>query len=171
MSPNLPKTVDLVNQSPDQPADAVFDAVHNVMHLYRSMQLRGLRDSRRDSAHELTHMEYKVLGFFARHPGASQSELVAHSGRDKAQLARLIKGLRDQHLLDAEVDESDRRSTRLRLSPLGRSVIDSLEGMGAQVSNLAVQGMSAAECTQLLTLLMRIKGNLEAEAAAAPAAD
>ncbi|MPQ57851.1 MarR family winged helix-turn-helix transcriptional regulator [Duganella sp. FT27W] len=171
MSPNLPKTVDLVNQSQYKPADAVFDAVHNVMHLYRSMQLRGLRDSTRDPAHELTHMEYKVLGFFARHPGASQSELVAHSGRDKAQVARLIKGLRDQQLLDAQVDETDRRSTRLRLSPLGRNVIDSLEGMGAHVSNLAVQGMSAEECTQLLSLLMRIKGNLEAEAGAAPAAD
>ena len=171
MSPNLPKTVDLVNQSQEKPADAVFDAVHNVMHLYRSMQLRGLRDTPCEAAHELTHMEYKVLGFFARHPGASQRELVAHSGRDKAQVARLIKGLRDRHLLDAQVDESDRRSTRLRLSPLGHQVIDSLQGMGAQVSNLAVQGMSGAECTQLLALLLRIKGNLEAEAGAAPAAD
>lgn len=171
MSPNLPKTVDLVNQSPDKPAEAVFDAVHHVMHLYRSMQLRGLRDTPRDTAPELTHMEYKVLGFFARHPGASQRELAAHSGRDKAQLARLIKGLRDQHLLDAQVDETDRRSTRLRLSPLGSKVIGSLQGMGAQVSNLAVQGMSAAECAQLLALLMRIKGNLEAEAGTAPAAD
>jgi hypothetical protein len=36
-------------------------------------------------------MEGKVLGFFARHPGATQRDLAQHSGRDKAQLARLIK--------------------------------------------------------------------------------
>jgi DNA-binding MarR family transcriptional regulator len=164
MSPNLPKQVDLVNQSADKPAEAVFDAIHHVMHQYRAMQLRGLRDT----SHELTHMEFKVLGFFARHPGASQTELVAHSGRDKAQVARLIKGLRDQQLLDAQPDETDRRTTRLRLSPQGKTVIDSLEGMGAQVSSLAVQGMGAAECAQLLALLMRIKANLDTAAPCAP---
>lgn len=158
MSPNLQKQVDLVNHNPDQPADAVFDAVHTVMHLYRSMQLRGLRDT----PHAITHMEYKVLGFFTRHPGATQSELVSHSGRDKAQVARLIKGLRDQGLLDAEADANDRRSTRLRLSALGKSVIDSLDGMGAQVSALAVAGMSEQECAQLLSLLVRVRHNLEA---------
>ncbi|MET0322014.1 MAG: MarR family winged helix-turn-helix transcriptional regulator [Duganella sp.] len=138
--------------------------MHTVMHLYRAMQLRGLRDT----SHELTHMEYKVLGFFARRPGASQSELVAHSGRDKAQLARLVKGLRDKALLDAEVDASDRRSTRLRVSPLGANVIGGLEGMGAQVSSLAVGGMSEDECQQLLALLTRVKSNLEAESGSTP---
>jgi len=161
MSPNLPKQVDLVNQSAPTPGEVVFDTVHHVMHLYRARQLRGLRDT----PHPFTHMEYKVLGFFARHPGASQSELVAHSGRDKAQLARLIKGLRDQQLLDAQVDDTDRRSTRLRLTALGQAMIGELEGMGAQVSHRAVQGLSAAECAQLLALLARIKGNLEADPA------
>lgn len=156
MSPNLPISVDLVNQSPA--ADAVFDAIHTVMHLYRAMQLRGLRDT----AHALTHMEYKVLGFFARHPGASQSELVTHSGRDKAQLARLVKGLRDKCLLDAEVDEHDRRTTRLTLSAQGAAVMAGLDGLGAQVSQLALAGMSTAECEQLLTLLERARANLEA---------
>lgn len=83
-------------------------------------------------------------------------------------MARLIKGLRDQQLLDAQPDETDRRSTRLRLSPQGKAVIDSLEGMGAQVSNLAVQGMGADECAQLLALLMRIKANLDTAARCAP---
>lgn len=158
MSPNLPKQVDLVNQSAATPGEAVFDTVHHVMHQYRAMQLRGLRDT----APELTHMEYKVLGFFARHPGASQRELAAHSGRDKAQLARLVKGLRDQQLLDAQVDDTDRRSTRLRLSTLGATVIGGLQGMGAQVAQLAVQGLSEDECAQLLALLTRVKANLDA---------
>lgn len=165
MSPNLQKQVNLVNQSDERSADAVFDAIHTVMHMYRSMQLRGLRDV----DYELTHMEYKALGFFARHPGASQSELVAHSGRDKAQLARLLRGLRDKKLLDAQVDESDRRSTRLRLTDEGRHVIDSLQAMGAEVSSLAVAGMSADECAQLLSLLQRVRTNLErAEPESAP---
>jgi DNA-binding MarR family transcriptional regulator len=157
MSPILQKQVNLVNQFDERSAEAVFDAIHSVMHLYRSMQLRGLRDV----DYELTHMEYKTLGFFARHPGATQSELVAHSGRDKAQLARLVRGLREKKLLDAQVDEADRRSTRLRLTEQGLAIIHSLQTMGAQLSGRAVAGMSEDECAQLLALLRRIKLNLD----------
>ena len=157
MSPILNKQVNLVNQFDSGAAEAVFDSIHTVMHMYRSMQLRSLRDT----GHELTHMEYKVLGFFAKHPGASQSELVAHSGRDKAQLARLMRGLRDKGLLDAEVDESDRRSARLRLTEQGIKVIEGLQALGAEVSGLAVSGMSEQDCAQLLALLQRVRVNLE----------
>lgn len=157
MSSNLQKQVNVVNQFGSSPAEAVFDSIHTLMHMYRSMQLRSLRDT----GHELTHMEYKVLGFFAKHPGASQSELVAHSGRDKAQLARLMRGLRDKKLLDAQVDESDRRSARLRLTEEGLTVIQGLQALGSEVSNLAVTGMSEEECAQLLSLLQRVRTNLE----------
>jgi DNA-binding MarR family transcriptional regulator len=149
----MTKQVNKVNQS-----EQVFDAIHSVMHLYRARQLRGLRDT----PHELTHMEYKALGFFARHPGATQGDLVAHSGRDKAQLARLLKGLRDKALLEAVADEADRRITRLTLSAEGLLVFNSLNALGAQASGLAVVGMSAAQLTQLQQLLQQIRDNLEA---------
>ncbi|RYE93689.1 MAG: MarR family transcriptional regulator, partial [Oxalobacteraceae bacterium] len=82
------------------------------MHLYRTQQHRSLRGAQ----HDLAHMEIKVLGFFARHPGGSPSDLVAHSGRDKAQVARQIRALRERGLLDVQADELDRRSSRLSLS-------------------------------------------------------
>jgi len=148
------KQVNKVNQS-----DQVFDAIHSIMHLYRARQLRGLRDN----PHELTHMEYKALGFFSRHPGATQGDLVAHSGRDKAQLARLLKGLRDKQLLDAVADEHDRRITRLTLSAAGAKVFRSLHELGVQASGAAVSGMSADQLSQLQTLLQQIRQNLEAE--------
>jgi DNA-binding MarR family transcriptional regulator len=164
MSPILRKQVNFVNRIDNEAGDhhhaqaeALFDAIHTVMHLYRARQLRGLRDT----PHELTHMEMKALSFFARHPGASQSELVAHSGRDKAQLARLLRGLRDKGLLDAQADEQDKRSTRLRLSPQGQAVFDSLQQMGEDAATMAVAGMSGDERAGLLTLLQRIKLNLE----------
>ena len=149
----MTKQVNKVNQS-----EQVFDAIHSIMHLYRSRQLRGLRDT----PHELTHMEFKALGFFARHPGATQSELVAHSGRDKAQLARLIKGLRDKELLDAQADAEDRRVTRLTLSAQGQAIFNSVRELGAQASSVAVAGMSADQLAQLQALLQQVRQNLEA---------
>ncbi|MTV36875.1 MarR family transcriptional regulator [Duganella radicis] len=129
------------------------------MHLYRARQLRGLRDT----PHELTHMEYKAMGFFARRPGATQGDLVAHSGRDKAQLARLLKGLRDKGMLDAEADADDRRITRLTLSAEGRRIFDSLHDLGVQASGAAVAGMSADQLAQLQALLQQIRTNLETD--------
>lgn len=137
----------------------VFESIHTVMHLYRSRQYRELRDG----PHELTHMENKVLGFFVQHPGATQSDLVAHSRRDKAQLARLIRGLRDKDLLEARVDEADRRNTHLQPTPQGEAIHKSIHKQGARLSRVAVKGLSDEECRQLVALLHRVQANLEAE--------
>ncbi|HET7795880.1 MAG TPA: MarR family transcriptional regulator [Rhizobacter sp.] len=141
-------------------SDEVLELVHSVMHLYRARQYQVLRDG----PHDITHMEGKVLGYFAAHPGATQSDLAQHSGRDKAQLARLIKTLRDQGLLSGEVGESDRRSVSLSLTDEGQSVLRSLQQQAKRLHAQAVAGLSPAEEQQLLALLRRVKANLEPEA-------
>ena len=168
----MPKTVDSVNQSTSPvsasakalaeqpPENDVLDLIHTVMHQYRSQQYRALRDG----PHDITHMDSKVLGFFGRHSGATQSDLVAHSGRDKAQLARLIKGLRERGLLAAEADESDRRNVRLSLTAEGRAVQRALHRQAKRLSASAVSGLAAAEQAQLIALLQRVRDNLEAKA-------
>ncbi|MDB5873730.1 MAG: Transcriptional regulator, MarR family [Ramlibacter sp.] len=151
------KTEDIVNHSGGLPVeDDVLELVHRVMHDYRSLQYRLLRDG----PHEITHMEGKVLGFFGHHPGATQSDLAQHSGRDKAQMARLIGGLRDRGLLTAEVDEADRRNVRLSLSAAGQTVQRGLRQQGKRLGAKAVSGLSAAEKQQLLSLLQRVRENL-----------
>jgi DNA-binding MarR family transcriptional regulator len=140
------------DQSADS-ASAVFDAIHDIMHLYRAQQYRALRDG----PHDLTHMEAKVLGYFMRHPGATQSDLTAHSGRDKAQLARLIRGLRDKGLLEAAVDEADRRSTRLRVSEAGKAIARTVQKRGEQLAQLAAAGLDDGERRQLLALLAKVR--------------
>lgn len=152
------KSVDKVNQSPRARADDVLELIHHVMHQVRSRQYQVLRDG----AHELTHLESKVLGFFDRHPGATQRELAQHSGRDKAQLARLIKGLRDRDLLSAESDTSDRRNLRLTLSPQGQALQAALRQQADHVAQQALAGLSATERQQLAEGLRRIGANLEA---------
>jgi DNA-binding MarR family transcriptional regulator len=107
-------------------------------------------------------MEIKVLGFFARHPGATQSDLAAHSGRDKAQLARLIRGLRDRGLLDATADETDKRSTRLALSEAGKAMFAALHRHDGALAEAALEGIAEADRATLLALLERVRANLEA---------
>ena len=141
-------------------ADAVIELVHAVMHQFRSRQYQVLRDG----AHDVTHMESKVMGFFSHHPGATLSDLVAHSGRDKAQLARLVKGLRERELLVGEADAADRRNVQLRLSDAGRAVQRALHAEAHTLNARAVDGLDATEQAQLIALLGRLKANLDAAA-------
>ncbi|MBP0598023.1 MarR family transcriptional regulator [Herbaspirillum sp. LeCh32-8] len=127
------------------------------MHLYRSSRSQAFREEERD----ITHMESRVLDYFARHPGATQSDLVLHSGRDKAQLTRLVRGLRDRGYLEAQEDEQDRRSVRLSLSAQGQTLQRQLRKSGAQILQRAVEGLSAEQCEELVQLLQVMQGNLE----------
>lgn len=153
------KTNDNVNHSQKNSEDGVLDLIHTVMHQYRSMQYQALRDG----PHDITHMEGKVLSFFGHHPGATQSDLAKHSGRDKAQLARLIKGLRDSGLLDAVADETDKRNVRLTLTTDGQSVLTVLRQQGKHLNTLALKDMDRSEQEQLLLLLHRVQVNLDTE--------
>jgi DNA-binding MarR family transcriptional regulator len=150
--------VDKVNQKDPSPALEVLERVHEIMHLYRSAQQRSLRAG----PHDLAHMEIKVLGFFARRPGATQSDLAAHSGRDKAQLARLVRGLRDRGLLEAVADEADKRSTRLSLSEEGKAMFAALHVHDGALAEAALAGIPETERATLLDLLARVHANLEA---------
>lgn len=138
-------------------SDDVLELVHRVMHQVRSLQYEVLRDG----PHDITHMESKVMTFFGHHPGATQTELAQHSGRDKAQLARLIKGLRERGLLAGETGEDDRRSVQLQLTEAGRSVLRTLQQQARRVHARAVAGMDAGEQQRLVALLQRVSRNLE----------
>lgn len=151
------KSVDHVNQVAAEPLDDVLEATHAVMHAFRSRQYRVVRDG----PHDLTHLEGKILGFFARHPGATQSEVVAHSGRDKGQLARLVATLKERGLLEARADENDRRNACLHLTSAGRAVQQALNRQRRRLADVAVAGLTSEERRVLVALLERVRSNLE----------
>lgn len=155
----MARSVEYVNKTRDAGADDVLEQVHGLMHLVRARQVRALREAGR----ELTPMESRVLGFFGRHPGATLSELVAHSGRDKGQLARLVAALRERGLLEARVDEADRRNQRLALTEAGNEAHQALRRQARRISAVAVKGFSEADRQRLRELLGRVRANLEDE--------
>lgn len=136
----------------------LFEAIHEIMHLYRAQQYRSLRAT----PHELTHMENRALGYIARHPGATGRDLVQRSGRDKAQVTRLVQGLREKGLVEARADEADRRSTRLYLSSTGEAVHAELQQAGLALAARALAGLDQDERRQLGTLLGRVQEGLRA---------
>lgn len=148
--------MDKVNHPRERADDEVMELVHRVMHQYRSEQYQVLRGGPSD----ITHMEGKVLAYVGRHRGATQSDLARDSGRDKAQLARLIKALRERGLLQAEPDPEDRRNLRLALTEAGEDVLRLLRQQTRRLASKAVNGFDAAERAQLVALLRRVSANL-----------
>lgn len=155
MSSIMVHSVDKVNHSGRVVSDDVLDLVHTLMHRTRAMQFQVLRDG----PHEVSPLEAKVLGFFGRHPASTLSALADHSGRDKAQLARLIKSLRERGLLAGTPQPGDRRNVELQLTADGLAVQRALQQQSRRLSAQAVAGLSAAERDQLLALLQRVLGN------------
>ncbi len=150
--------VDRVNQNSPSRGDEVLEALHAVMHAFRHRQHRQMREGLQD----IGPMELRALHFFARRPGATQKDLVEHSGRDKGQIARLLAALRERALLEARADEQDRRCSRLQLSPLGLALLEQARSRTAPLVDAAAAGLSEAEHQQLLGLLRRVQVNLDA---------
>lgn len=139
------------------PADQLFEALHGLMHRQRALHLAEMRLA----APALTPLEGRVLGFFARQPGATLRDLAVHAGRDKGQLARLVAGLREQGLLEARADESDARLTRLHPTDAARALHQAVQRSRRRLAERAGRGLSDDERRQLLALLQRMHANLD----------
>ena len=145
--------------------DDVFEQLHALMHQFKSHLHQAVREA--DDA--LAPMEARALGFFARSPGSTASDLVVHSQRDKAQVTRLIKHLEVRGLLAAAADPDDRRCQRLSLTDQGRAMQRTMQQHRKRWAATLVKDFSAADREQLLTLLARMRRNIEGSPTSAAA--
>ena len=150
--------------TPVPSAPDVLELMHTILHLVRSGHPRpvGATGEDEEGAGKVGLMERKAIGFFARNPGATPSDLAAHSGRDKGQLARLLANLRERGLLEAQPDAEDRRVMRLYPTEKARQLHAEVQAQRRALAVCAVAGFSAAEQENLLQLLQRVEHNLHA---------
>jgi len=135
--------------------DAVFEQMHEIMFLFRAQLAQRLRDDGAD----IPAMALKVLGFFARHPGSTQMQLVQYSGRDKGQVARLVKDLTERGLLQrSEVAAAARRG--LVLTEHGQLMHRRLQRQRGQLATKLTSALSPQEQAQLRKLLEKLKSPL-----------
>jgi DNA-binding MarR family transcriptional regulator len=167
MSPIMQKDDDNVNymsrqidtQAPRVESSEIstLDLIHPILHRYRSMQAQLLRDE----LGEITPMASRVLRYFGDHPGDSQCDLSMHSERDKAQIARLIRALRDRGLLIGKKIESDKRSVGIWLTEEGHGLLKVIQIQSMRLNAIALHKLSAAERRLLAKLLTRVADNLD----------
>lgn len=155
MSTIMPNTVDKVNQS------TALDQMHTLMHRLKRRMQQATQAAGEAEGLVLVPMEARTLGFFARHAGATAQDLVDHAGRDKAQVARLVKGLVERGLLAAAPDVQDRRRQTLTVTPAGRRFERRMAAERRRIEQAALAGIDADDLARLQRCLATMLAALD----------
>jgi DNA-binding MarR family transcriptional regulator len=131
----------------------VLDRLHSLLHGLR----RHLQDAMRQDGEGLGPMEARCLAYFMRHDGATQSDLVQHAGRDKAQIARIVKALHERGLLHSRPDPDDGRSQRVSVTPQGQALQRKMQQHRVRFEKTMTAGLDGDERATLIALLDRLQ--------------
>ena len=137
------------------PGTKVQDRMHALMHA----QGRHMQAAVSAEGNGLGPMEVRCLRHIAHQEGVTQRDLVAHSGRDKAQIARLVKGLIERGLVASQPHPVDRRSQVLNATAAGLALQRKMQAHRAGFEVQLLAGFSASETATLIELLKRLQTN------------
>ncbi len=102
----------------DNAAHQVMETVPLVMRTIRS-EFRAKRSA------ELSVPQFRTLAYIKNNDGASLSSLAGHIGLTLPSMSKLIDGLVNRGLVSRDAHREDRRKICLRLTPLGKSELES----------------------------------------------
>ncbi|HEX5738884.1 MAG TPA: MarR family transcriptional regulator [Hydrogenophaga sp.] len=140
--------------APDSPD--VLERLHSLVARFH----RRMHEAVRDDGEGIAIMEARALNHLARHDGSTQRDLVAHTGRDKAQIARIVKALTDRGLIEGSPDLADRRVLRLHPTTAGRAMHRRMQQHRQRFAKDMTRGFSIEELVALQAQLDRLLGNV-----------
>jgi len=130
----------------------ILNLVNTIMHQATARMQRSLREA----GLGLAAMEARTLRFVARNPGCTQNDIVRESGRDKAQIARIIKTLLERGQVERLGNEAGEKRQRLSLTANGAETHAEAEGLRAAAAKDLLRDLSQTERRQLEGLLRRM---------------
>ena len=98
----------------------------------------------------------RMLQLCEQQPGITQQQLVRQTGRDKGQVARMVKDLLEADLLLREDHPQDRRSHCLRPTRAGISAVRRFEQAESAVAQQLFGNMNSSELARLQLQLTRL---------------
>jgi DNA-binding MarR family transcriptional regulator len=115
-----------------------------------------------DAEQGLGPLHLRALCLCQRNPGGSQQQLVQSLGRDKGQIARLIRELEERQLLTRTPDERDRRVWCLSVTAEGEAKCSWFSALEASLAHDLFGQLSAADSLQLNTVLRAVQMQIDA---------
>jgi MarR family transcriptional regulator, transcriptional regulator for hemolysin len=123
---------------------------------------RLLRKTMNERARELklTQAQWRTLIHLTRMQGCRQADLADVLEVRPITLARLIDKLENAELVERKRHPTDRRAVQLYLKPAATSIMDRVLGIGTEVSESAMAGLSDEQREELLDNLQKMRANL-----------
>jgi DNA-binding MarR family transcriptional regulator len=160
---NIIKHVDYVNQLDMTQAFTLnqLAALQALMQLFGGVKQAMRQQLLSDGDVASGPVTLSVLRHCQRQPGITQQALAQLTGRDKGQVARLVKELLDQGLLTREAHPDDKRSHRLQPSAAGLAACARFEQAEAAVAVRLFGDLSTETLQAMRAELARLKTRLD----------
>jgi len=101
----------------------------------------------------------------------TQAEIALHLDLTPMAVATLVDRMEAAGWITRRPSQTDRRANAIELQPSAVAALDKAIAVGDRVQEGALAGFSAAERKQLVSMLQRVRANLQADAAAGAEGD
>lgn len=115
----------------------------------------------RVSRHQLTFQQFWMLIALLEHPGFSQVQLAERVRADAPAVSKTLGALLERGLVRSDLDPSDRRRSRITLTPAGRRLAIEVAPVAKEVRDAIVDGMSPSQIAAVREGLRRVIANLD----------
>jgi DNA-binding MarR family transcriptional regulator len=122
---------------------------------------RALKNAFRDSGFDITPYQFIVLCRLWEEEGLSQVDLARRTVIDMPTLTRMLDVMERRELLYRARDDTDKRRSRLHLTPAGRALEQSLPSVAERHLARATSGISETDLMKTRNTLRRVRRNLE----------
>ena len=117
---------------------------------------------RRAIRFDLTRAQWRALKRVHHGEGITQNELAEFLEMEPIAVGRVIDRLQKAGFIERRADPRDRRVWRLHLLPKAHAVVYDMEQIASELLRQAQRGVSAAEMKSMMSVLARMKDNLNA---------
>lgn len=121
----------------------------------------ALQRSFKNQALGLSALDAKILKLIAYQGINTPQMLAEYSGRDKAQVTRLLADMEQRGLLQKVPHPTDKRSVCLELSTIGLAMATQIQQIDHVVKSQMLAGLSDEQQQILALLLQKIAENLQ----------
>lgn len=111
-------------------------------------------------SYDITTSQWAVLKLLSADNNLSQAEIAERTKTDRATCGSVIDKLISKKLIQKELSENDRRSYIVKILPAALAIIDEVSSLAEDVNQLALEGLSATDISNLNKCLNTIIKNL-----------
>jgi MarR family transcriptional regulator, transcriptional regulator for hemolysin len=117
---------------------------------------------RRAERFGLTRAQWRALKRLNHGEGMRQNDLAEFLEMEPIAVGRVIDRLQKAGFVERRADPNDRRAWRLYLTAKAHAIVDDMESISSSLFRDAQKGISAADLKTMISVLGRMKDNLNA---------